>query len=584
MPLATAHRHPPPTIISGSSHQQQRPTVDFMVRSPYEIMCSIISQLDEATMARCLDVCHIWRYKLLNCADLWDNITIDDQQNTPEMHKILHLLPAMSRHIKKLRITALPESVKQHLELIGANNFSSLRSLTFSYSDDGPFLDLTEILYTALPHIAHTLTRLDLNSRSFMHVSIGRILSTCRKLNVIKLNVLSLNYNDEEWSVFSIPGNNSNVAASLSRIDIFSRNPVPLSTFKPIFHHAPHLRHLKLECLFLDGGDILSVLGNDCPELVEIQTGYLNLPRDTPTTSSTAATATTAVSDINRKKSNGALECLVLSELRSAKPLTHRLAKSGDSLQKLALTMDPVGSHDSTLADWRPLSSIPMHKLTQLYVCNGPRTFYEHLPAILRCCPSLRWLEIQSYRVRNDRYDGLDAVMRDHLFDAIAGLSKLETLHLHGLDIRGRGFKRLLEHYHYCSAMLMTRHEQDQSVPSNILGLLGDLQVQRCDGFTGSVLRDIATIQSLHTLSIGCSASQPVQASDVTAFAHSSAENLSLLSTLELGGLPLTFEAAHRIAACKNLEKLTLEAIGGLTLGHSQLLRKRIRTVYINGY
>ncbi|KAI7848878.1 hypothetical protein BDC45DRAFT_297568 [Circinella umbellata] len=110
---------------------------DFIVQSPYEIMCNIVSNLDIDSAARCLDVCRIWRHKLLDCPDPWKFVTIDDtvENDTWEKHKINRLLPKiLSKHVEKLRVITLSKHVSQEISLIGTGDFYNLKSLVFEYN------------------------------------------------------------------------------------------------------------------------------------------------------------------------------------------------------------------------------------------------------------------------------------------------------------------------------------------------------------------------------------------------------------------------------------------------------------------
>ncbi|KAG2224715.1 hypothetical protein INT45_009030 [Circinella minor] len=564
---------------------------DFIVQSPYEIMCNIVSNLDNDSAARCLDVCRIWRHKLLDCPDPWKFMTIDDtvENDTWERHKIMRLLPKiLSKHVEKLRVVTLSKHVNQEISLIETGDFYNLKSLVFEYNDGNPFLNLTGSIYSALPHIAHSLTELILDFQAFTDISFDHLLSICQKLESIKLSVRSVTTAATELLPKIRPSEEQHVLSShLRRFELSSHYPVHVSSIKSLLYRAPHLHSLILRCLFdNEDNDILSALENHCPDLMEFKTGYLDLSYENiihtnTTDTTTISTETEEISLYNNANSitNNTLQFLEISEVRTTIPLSSRLARSCNSLRVLGLNMDPDGSRHSDINDWRPLSSFIMSNLSILYIRNGCRTFYEHLPLILQRCPSLKSLEIENYQEFNVGFE-LDEAIRDGLFDSIAGLDKLTRLRLRNFGIHGQGFKRLLESHHYHTIRTVQQQQTQHCISDKSLRL-EDLQIYYCEGMDDSVLELIGTISSLRSLTILCNNTDQIHTSIVARFAQSISENVRHLLYLELCGLVLTKEAVQSITECKNLNTLHLRAIAGLTLGHVELLRKHISNVYI---
>ncbi|KAI9272727.1 hypothetical protein BDA99DRAFT_274494 [Phascolomyces articulosus] len=563
-------------------HHSDEQCTDFIEQSPDEIICNIFSHMDEYSAARSLDVCRVWRYKLLDCPSPWRTIIIDDNDiSTWEKQKVFRLLPILSSHVEKLHIRALPNRVKQHIELIKTGGFSNLKFLVFEYDDGALSLDLTNSIYSILPYIAQTLTSLELDSNTFMNISLKQLLPMCTRLQSIKLDVHSISKDWSDWPPRTDPlkKEQDRTLQCLRRIDLSSQYPVSISAIAPIFHLVPHLRNLILRCLFDGEGNILSVLDNHCPELVEIRTGYLNIPYYNEEINTNSTTTSPSIGT-PRGSSGGTLQCLAISQLCSAKPLRDRLARNYDSLRIMGLNMDPEGSRHSNVSDWFALSSFAMKNLEILYIRNGCRAFYEHLPFILRCFPSLESLKIENYRQDNDIFELTD-ITSDSLFDTIAELEKLRSLYLHDFTIHGQGFKRMLSRFYHHHTPMMEGRQQNTDYKSS-RNSLQDLQIHYCDGLSDSVLQLIGMIQSLQSLAISCyNIRDVVHTSNITQFAQSISEHLSQLSYLEISGIPLTKEAVKSIAKCNSLDTLCLGAIAGLTAGHIELLKKNISNVYI---
>ncbi|KAI8147216.1 hypothetical protein BJV82DRAFT_379866 [Fennellomyces sp. T-0311] len=503
--------------------------IDFIAQAPYDVLCKILSYLDVDAVNTCMDTCRTWRSKVLECPESW-RVMVTLGTNFWRSTRAVNLLPTISKHIETIDTYADPQKVAQLFDNFAKYDFSRLHTLIAYYTAHNGDFDISHSVNSGLPFVAQTLTELKLDSSAIAGISMGRILSICQKLTSIFLGVGSIT---ECSDVVSLSHD-----TLLTAVKIWTLVPIAtISNFKPLFQHSPRLRNLEIHSKEI-GGDFLSVLEHHCPELavISVQTFPIIGP----------------FMNIARTKWGERLHHLSLYNIRSAEPLLPRLVSCHDALQAMKLM---PARDEGNQRNWRPLSSFIFTGMTYLHINTSyNRAFCEHLPEILRACPSVETLEMENTRQDGDGVVALDA---DRIFNAIAEMSNLSCLKLTYLGIRGSAFKRLL----------------DQHAMRGDGSMLRKLIIYWCDGLDGDILEAAGNVRSLERLEIR----GPGRVYDNNALSFAtSVSKLPRLSSLHIGEVVFTDEAAQVLATSKSLELLVLFDVHGLTQNGWKVLHDNI--------
>ena len=410
---------------------------------------------------------------------------------------------------------------------------------------------LSDDLSIILPNVANTLETLELEIPSCEEISLERLLITCPKLTRIRLDVHTLA--DDDMNEIQVPD-----TISLTSLHLATNEIIPTTVLEPLFRHSPHLRYLNL-CSTMEQ-NILEMLDDMCPELTEIRIyddkplrhNFSDMPE--PTT----------------MDHQGALRHLKIENIQSAIPLDFRLAKSNDTLQTLCLTVHPLHGQMTTVDDWRTFSLYTMNQLKSLEITTGPPAFCQLLPTILSRTPALQELYLFSLLIAHD-----DQVTRDTLFDTIGDLTKLTTLEIANVQIKGHGFERML--MKQAATIIQEDGEQENIKTNDISNLrqphvtdnsndntssgLQCLRIDYCRGFKGSMFRNIAKIKTLNQISVISTEENQVNEVDLADFIHSLHDSLPLVTTLHLDNMPFTIDMV------KNMTQWDPKRFKNITLG-----------------
>ena len=398
-------------------------------------------------------------------------------------------------------------------------------------------MNIVNTLYDALPSVASTLTELQIHwkytySYFPVTISLGRLLRICRKLTSIILDVNEII--DSTCQPFALSH-----TTSLTHIELHQtvRN-LKLLYFESLFRYSPELQHLTMS--IASDPDILPILDGWCSKLISVEINkekFRSFDHE--------------IADITPRKDSipGKLERLILDGVRTLEPILPLLHESTQSIHSMCLA--PA---DDAWLDWTPLRTFVLPRLTYLHLdCQkSPESFLrDQIPVIIGQCPALEKLVLQ-----NKPQDPQRSVTVP-LYQAIAKLSRLSYLRLRYFDISGSMFIQLLAH---CASQCSLRE----------LGLIF------CENLTGATMQWIARIKSLETLEL-IAPGLKITAGDTLAFTRLLSTELNRLSTLKLGLMKLTDQDIRSIGQCKNLSRLLLKKVIGLTADGSTMLRGRIQ-------
>ncbi|KAI9274764.1 hypothetical protein BDA99DRAFT_498525 [Phascolomyces articulosus] len=546
--------------------QQSKRRIDFISQTPYEIIATILEHLVDNQKASivCLDVCRAWRSKFIeHAATAWSSFDI---HGSPSKRKLLKALPVISKYIKNLLVYPSIRLESNLSELLKTHDFSNLQALSIKYSKGGAYaidFDRKKYVMDALAIIGKQLTGLDICVRQATEISLQQVLSLCPRLRAFKLDVNS-NMID---CLLPVSGA---FPTSLTRIEIISHcKVINLSIIEPLFNYTPHLRHLILY-KFYSQTNLLAVLGDRCPKLVEIRmTEYEPESMLEIQHSKSRPLITPKSIETDGQEGGGeGLQCLELHtyNIPSAISFADRLKKSCHSLKKISLTPITIFARNAaTPMDWEPLYSLTMYNLSVFSVSSVSRSFYDHLPSILLRFPALESLYLNfPVRSRELSYHNNslanDGTTQDNIFNAIAELKKLSKLHLTHVYVGDPGFKR------YLSRMIM------QGDPNNINRQtnygLRNLKLYRCEGLNISLMNDIAMIHSLQSLTLfdffdSWLEQTPVAVDDIVIMEFQEAlttvlTTLPKLSKLDLNMIPLMLSTVKSMMDCESLNNLKL--------------------------
>ncbi|KAI8149004.1 hypothetical protein BJV82DRAFT_653200 [Fennellomyces sp. T-0311] len=113
---------------------QMNRRVDFVVQFPSEILCNILSHFDMAMVATCMDVCRLWRHKLLQCPVPWR--IVDISTKNPSLPVVNRVLPTIAPHIRELHVFGA-KFMDPWIGFFRQYNFSGLRTVRL---DTGLFI------------------------------------------------------------------------------------------------------------------------------------------------------------------------------------------------------------------------------------------------------------------------------------------------------------------------------------------------------------------------------------------------------------------------------------------------------------
>ncbi|KAI8142958.1 hypothetical protein BJV82DRAFT_612894 [Fennellomyces sp. T-0311] len=520
-----------------SEDLEKKSPIDFISQSPLEILCCIIRYLPLNTITQCTNVCNAWRIRLLYSPLFWH---VMDMQHSMEAQTGV-LLRSVSQHVRKLTVRDESRGIMKCISLLGAGGFSSLRSLSFHLPANRYDMNLANELYDALPYVAPTLADLQIQWKYTYNyftvaISLGRLLSICRNLTSISLDV-------NEITDCSCRPLHLSHTTLLNRIELHQTVRIStLCNLKPLFRYSPKLQHLHMS--IPNDEDILPVLADCCPELITVSMSQGKINRFSQEVGRTV---------LSKNSIPGKLEHLVLDGVRSLQSFFPRLQQSTHSINSICLT--PI---EGAFMDWHPLSAFVLPALTYLHIdCHRSSNSFlrDQLPSVLVHCPSLERLVLQ-----NKALDPQVSVTAP-IFHAITKLVKLSCLRLCYFDIRHRMFSQLLEHCaNQCS--------------------LQELGIIQCQGLTGTTMHDVARIKSLEVLEL-FGPDFLLTAEDTAEFTRLLCMELTGLSTLKLGQMKLSDPDARNIARCKNLSRLLLKQVHGFSAEGSTLLRGHIQQIEV---
>ncbi|KAI8143361.1 hypothetical protein BJV82DRAFT_713558 [Fennellomyces sp. T-0311] len=487
--------------------ERLRRRVDFIAAAPYDIVCNILSHLGPHYASICMDVCHRWREVILGCPVIWENV----DSYIPYWNERFDMVRTVSHHVRKLllryRGTTHFTSWSEFVKEVPFPRLQFLEVMDSSLSKDRS--PLGEPFFAALHYVASTLTGVKIHGGP--EVSLGKLLTTCPKLTSIDIQV----ENVSDW-VTGMP-----TTTLLTNARIATNFPVDRSNLTPFFQCAPGLKKIVLRSLnWVDGVDISPLIEHCCPELSYIITGVCGHTCDFHLANSSGP-------------SDG-LKQMSLSNVNSTAPLLSRLERATDSLQALHIELRNDG-HNSTWADWRPLSSFIMHKLTWLSIDVDPNfALYHHLPEMLRSYPALERLRLTVI----GEWSSTATSVRDNVFAALANLENLHDLELANHPLDGEGFRKLIE-----------KHARQESPTLKHL-IISDCMIPI------NVLYDIVSIKSIESLLLYNDLFGRNSLADIDEFARLAAE-LPCLKYLYLDrSIQLTENAVRCIASSKSLERL----------------------------
>ncbi|KAI7858819.1 hypothetical protein BDC45DRAFT_531361 [Circinella umbellata] len=259
--------------------------IDFITECPTEVAHTIISFLDVTAAIQAVDTSRNWRHTFLDHKRIWQQFILN---GVGKQRKLAQLLKINSDRIEIIYIHAWPDKIKRHLTVsIKKNQFLNLKSLVITDTGDDkidPDVHLGKALYQTLPTISNTLTRLDIYSQSFVSISLGRILLSCRNLKSLKLDIYSLNDNTQARDSLSSPTGDDFTASPLRNLEISCNRPLACrlihSALQVILPYIPDLRRLAIyyEAKYdFDLGNILGSISslNYCTKLEVFKTTLL---------------------------------------------------------------------------------------------------------------------------------------------------------------------------------------------------------------------------------------------------------------------------------------------------------------------
>ena len=107
--------------------------VDFIVESPYDVLCCIMDFLDGDidTLLKCIEVCHAWKQILLQCPTPWRTICTDRSFWTASVLTIRRqqLLGKISPFVEKIYVHGPEDALVRCIDFFRLYKFSSLRFL-----------------------------------------------------------------------------------------------------------------------------------------------------------------------------------------------------------------------------------------------------------------------------------------------------------------------------------------------------------------------------------------------------------------------------------------------------------------------
>ncbi|KAI8148967.1 hypothetical protein BJV82DRAFT_590233 [Fennellomyces sp. T-0311] len=488
--------------------------IDFITESPHEILCEIVRHLDTFELSQCIDVCGTWRSMLFGCSVAWRDINT----KTSDFWRRevgFALLPTVSHYIETIDIRDRPKVMRKLIvELLSQHSFPRLSSLSFLPTALGQ-IDISSPVYLTLDRAAETLTELRFSWG--LDISLGRILSTCKSLTILELKVKYIEDCDISHDTI------------LTRVDIeVFLAPSIAATLAPLFQHSPNLRHFYFHPRRHTADNILTSIGDHCPNLTRISTCndilddiYQHVP------------------ELSSRNDEDSLVLLVINSVRSIQPISSLLAKGRKTLR--AMYLRPF-DYALALHGWKPLSESAMPKLTYLSVTILDGTASQvHYGAILRCCPALETLLLDNETEFYGDFGDNQRIEMVEIFNAIANLTKLSFLQMYTLDIRGQAFIQ----------MLQSRHGENTALQS--------LTIRGCYGITAAVLYNIAKIMSLKRLTVSFDDYYVdiIKDEETVEFTRLIAL-LQHLQYLELSEVPFPYEAAEVLVLSSSLRTVHL--------------------------
>ncbi|KAG2220780.1 hypothetical protein INT45_012273 [Circinella minor] len=345
----------------------------------------------------------------------------------------------------------------------------------------------------------------------------------------------------------------------LTRIEFCTRQSISQTkSITSILRRSPYLQLLTLDC-FDQEIDILSVIGENCPDLRKISTKTMdnrsrfmrNALRSMNNTLGVAATKIGATAVISKKKQStplsktGELQFIQLDNIQSITPLSQRLKISSNTLQAISLSMN-VNSLRTAFSDWQPLFSWHvMPRMTTLEITNGCEAFYQFFTSIPIYFPALESLRLVGDRTaslppsgdvdRNGGGNRFKSVLWDDIVDVVGQLPKLSNLEFEALFMGTMDFRTLLSALEKGNRVsnLIAQHYYKPDL--KYLGLIS------CRNIDVSTMMLITRIKSLQQFVFHCPKDEAFSEPD-TRQIIALLGNAPWLHHIELGGagLPIT--------------------------------------------
>ncbi|KAI9278808.1 hypothetical protein BDA99DRAFT_578448 [Phascolomyces articulosus] len=389
--------------------------------------------------------------------------------------------------------------------------------------------------------VGQTLTELRLSSISMVNVPLAIILSSCRNLASLDLNVKS---------VATIELTQLSHTTALRAITLNLTYPMANpDELLSLFRHSPYIRFFYLVSILMIRNmteDILPTLYDYCPKLTTFAAQgvqYLMTPWNTP-----------------------------------VRTLLPHFEKSKSTLKTMHLIPAYNANDSSNSSSWGSISTIDLPILTNLNITipANENKILRYVSTMLYSYPSLERLELESCSLVED--DTMDFEVAEKLYTAIAQLAKLTYLSFHTLTITKENTGPLI---HFLQHLARKFPEY---------GALQDLRFNFCPGIRRNVLLEIAKIKSFEKLYIFATGRNTgterntgtLTGEDFALFAELISK-LPKLTNLFLGNMEMTEEAAKYLAANTTLTNLNLFGTPGAnTLKVYNILVENIENVEID--
>ncbi|KAI9260658.1 hypothetical protein BDA99DRAFT_538255 [Phascolomyces articulosus] len=568
----------------------KRENVNLLYEVPFECFIVIIQQLNQQELFQCLFVCQRWRTRLIESKELWRqlnvvsdvfpdfevDLTIAKDNRMLNMQQSSMLMPAISDYVESLIIQGPTfQNNDEFFKSFSKWKMTSIRSLRLtvpypianvsmvkisSYSQIVAS-NLNDSIYTALQHIAPTLTELSIMDLYGIQLSLDNILTSCKNLKKLQVHVSKLHDAYDEHGPVSL---SHPTQLKYLNLDFNNRNSmVPLDKIEPLIRYSPDLRILCLSHCHAAFG-ILPTLQGHCPKLTKLSINKINFvlkdyaylhPKDEEDLPSQIVKKNSNPTTDEDNNAIG-LRHLHLNHIYQSKlinPLKEWIEESRDTLEYLFITPTPrPAMPPDQLAllprdDWiYPFSNITLFsRLATLSIQDTVASLHDTIVALIKACPpQLRYFILAASHGRSILQRGILQAMG-------LRLTHLSSLTLFNYLIE-EGAKHILTDFfsHY--------------VKMGSASPLKELHLRDLFNVDLQSFVQVAKIESLETLSMGRYTSfvTPYSEDETSCtYIHLWATHLVQLphlTHLTLDRMTLCDNDAEVLATCPKLQKLRL--------------------------